>query len=234
MATDPSPGSTNESDEQQGARARRKIPGNLPYTNTPGVLSRILEKLPITEKPSVVNADFLSTVLEIPPGSAKPIIPLLKATGLLNQSGSPSEIYSQFQTDGGRSGAALSALKSGFSEIFKRNQFAHKADEKALIDIIVSITGLPKADNIVRSIFNTFFTFQKYARSFTETVDSTPNESKQETAPTSAEKNSNTSTSAGHSSKIGLVYNINIVLPETTNIEVYNSIFRSLKSNILQ
>jgi hypothetical protein len=34
--------------------------------------------------------------------------------------------------------------------------------------------------------------------------------------------------------EIGLVYNLNIVLPETTNIEVYNAIFRSLKANMLQ
>jgi hypothetical protein len=33
--------------------------------------------------------------------------------------------------------------------------------------------------------------------------------------------------------RLHLAYNINVVLPETTNVEVYNAIFRSLKSNLL-
>ena len=33
--------------------------------------------------------------------------------------------------------------------------------------------------------------------------------------------------------RLQLAYNINVVLPETTNVEVYNAIFRSLKGNLL-
>lgn len=38
----------------------------------------------------------------------------------------------------------------------------------------------------------------------------------------------------GRSSKsVGLVYNINIVLPETSDLKVLNAIFRSVKENLL-
>jgi hypothetical protein len=211
--------------------ARRKIPGGLPYTSSPGVLRRVLEKIPTSEKPGVFTSDFLGTVMEARGGAARPIIPILKATGLLNQTGAPTETYAQFQTDAGRAAAALQALRNGFGEIFRRNQYAHKADEASLIDVIVAITGLPKREGIVRYILTTFQAFQEYAKQAregfkadegAETVmlhDASP-------APL-ADQNGSV---AG---RLQLAYNINVVLPETTNVEVYNAIFKSLKANLL-
>jgi Family of unknown function (DUF5343) len=210
---------------------RRKISGNLPYTSSPGVLRRVLEKIPTSEKPSIFTSDFLGTVMQTTGGASRPIIPILKATGLLSQTAAPTELYAQFQTDAGRSKAALLALKGGFSEIFRRNQYAHKAEESALIDVIVAITGLPKKDGIVRSILTTFQAFQDYAKQAREDVV--------------ADEQVDLGTAQGASSlpaldqtiessgRIQLSYNINVVLPETTNVEVYNAIFKSLKANLL-
>lgn len=209
---------------------RRRIPGGLPYTSSPGVLKRVLEKIPTSEKPGVFNTDFLNTVMGATGGSARPIIPILKATGLLSQTGAPTEIYAQFQTDTGRSAAALNALRNGFGEIFRRNQYAHKADETALVDVIVAITGLPKKDPTVRYILNTFQTFQEYAKHVREDLKpAEQNDSIQspEATPPSADQN------GGHAGRLQLAYNINVVLPETTNVEVYNAIFKSLKANLL-
>jgi hypothetical protein len=146
----PQPEATVDEGEQRSSR--RKIPGGLPYTSSSGVLQRVLERMPVSEKPKVFTGDFLSTVIGASGGAARPIIPILKATGLLNQGGVPTELYSQFQTESGRSAAALAALRHGYAEIFKRNQYAHRADEKTLTDVIVSITGLPRSEKIVRYI----------------------------------------------------------------------------------
>ena len=213
--------------------ARRKIPGGLPYTSSPGVLRRVLEKVPNSEKPSIFTGDFLGTVMEARGGAARPIIPILKATGLLNQTGAPTELYAQFQTEAGRSAAALQALRNGFGEIFRRNQYAHKADEAALIDIIVAITGLPKKEGIVRYILTTFQAFQEYAKQAREEAradeggeDPLPYDAPPPPPPPPSQNGSDTG-------RLQLAYNINVVLPETTNVEVYNAIFRSLKANLL-
>ncbi|MBA3448023.1 MAG: hypothetical protein H0T56_10525 [Pseudaminobacter sp.] len=39
---------------------------------------------------------------------------------------------------------------------------------------------------------------------------------------------------AGGKMKLGLSYQINIVLPETENIAVFNAIFKSLRDNLLR
>lgn len=163
-------------------------------------------------------------------GAARPIIPILKATGLLSQTSAPTEFYAQFQTDTGRASAALQALRSGFGEIFRRNQYAHKADEAALLDVIVAVTGLPKKDNIVRYILNTFQAFQDYAKHARE--DGKADESGDAPAAHDAPPPPvGQNLSAG--GRLQLAYNINVVLPETTNVEVYNAIFKSLKANLL-
>lgn len=227
---DSSPSEAQKSDVASREKTvRRKIAGNFPYTSSPGVFRKVLEKVPVSEKPSVFTTDFLGTVMGATGGAARPIIPIMKAVGLLNQGGAPTELYSQFQTSGGRPSAALQALRNGFPEIFKRNTFAHRAEETAVVDLIVAVTGLPKNDPIVRYILSTFQAFQDYAKSAAESnVQSSDIESRQEAV---IPHKNDSSVESGRG--VGLVYNINIVLPETTNVEVFNAIFKSLKGNLL-
>lgn len=208
--------------------ARRKIPGGFPYTSSPGVLRRVLEKIPTSEKPGTFTNDFLGTVMGATGGAARPVIPILKATGLLNQTGAPTELYAQFQTDAGRPAAALQALRNGFGEIFRRNQYAHRAEEAALLDVIVAVTGLPKKEGIVRYILNTFQAFQDYAKQAREDAKIEQSEAAPaHIAPPSFGERT------GDVGRLQLAYNINVVLPETTNVEVYNAIFKSIKANLL-
>jgi hypothetical protein len=190
-----------------------------------------LEKIPTSEKPGIFTNDFLGTVMEARGGAARPIIPILKATGLLNQTGAPTELYAQFQTDAGRAAAALQALRNGFSEILRRNQYAHKAEESALIDVIVAITGLPKKEAIVRHILTTFQAFQEYAKHARE--DAKADEKGDVVPSNDIPALSTVDRNGGGAGQLQLAYNINVILPETTNVEVYNAIFRSLKANLL-
>jgi hypothetical protein len=143
---------------------KRKIPGSLPYTSSAGVLRRVLEKIPVSERPSVFTTDFLSTVMNASGGAARPIPTILKATGLLNQNASPTELYAQFQTQGGRPAAANQALRNGFGEIFKRNTYAHKVNEATLLDLITSVTGLPKTTRSFVIYFQHFKHFRHMRR----------------------------------------------------------------------
>ena len=228
MAADAKANTDAGSSSKQEKTARRKIPGGLPYTSSPGVLRRVIDRIPTSEKPGTFNPDFLGTVMGATGGAARPVIPILKATGLLNQSGNPTELYAQFQTDAGRPLAALQALRNGFGEIFRRNQYAHRADEATLLDVIISITGLPKKDAIVRYILNTFQVFQHTAREAREDVVTS-----EDAEPSITPQVPATQETAPVGGRLQLAYNINVVLPETTNVEVYNAIFRSLKGNLL-
>jgi hypothetical protein len=217
----------DEDDSADEKPGRRAIQGNMPYTTSVGVLKRVLEKIPESEKPSTFSYDFMGTVLGASGGASRPVIPILKKVGLIGSDGTPTELYAQFQTQGGRAAAALQALKNGFAEVFRRNQYAHKANEEKVRDLIVAVTGLPKTDAIVKYILNTFEVFQDYAKGAAD-------EPQAASEPSVPYERQQPSRGDGVQQQIGLAYNFNIILPETTNIEVFNAIFRSLKENLLK
>jgi hypothetical protein len=109
-------------------------------------------------------------------------------------------------------------------------------DPRKVRDLIVAVTGLPKTDAIVKYMLNTFQAFQEYAKGATDTRPPKDDESREsEEAGTGNNVTDNRSQNAALQAKqIGVAYNFNIILPETTNIEVFNSIFRSLKENLLK
>ena len=221
--------------EKKERGPQRQITGNLPYTPAIGVFRRALEGIIESERPPNFNRDFMSTVLGVSGGAANPIVPIFKKVGLVSESGVPTDTYADFQTASGRANSALQALRQGFAEVFKRNQYAHKADREKVVDIIRQITGLPKSDPIIGYIYNTFNAFQVYAKeavdsrqAVAEVLDPDPNGFDPRTYQPIRQNALSTSP------ELGISYHINIVLPETSNIDVLNAIFRSLKDNLLK
>jgi len=218
--------------EKSETTPQRKIPGNLPYITASGTLKKALDRIIEASRPDRFNGDFLENVLKLTGGAARACIPILKRMGFLTSDGTPSELYAKFRTDSGRAGAALQGLRNAFPEIFKKSEYAHTVDETRLKDIIVEITGLKSADPVASAIRTTFNVVKSYVPSnfdpsSTREDAQTPDENSSDgiKVPISHRQNDD---------KIGLVYNINIVLPETSDLKVLNAIFRSIKENLMQ
>ena len=219
------------------ASAPRKIPGNLPYLAASGTLKRALDRLIDASRPDKFNADFLENVLKLSGGAARGTIPIMKKMGFLSSDAVPTELYAKFRTEGGRPAAALAGLRNGFPEIFKRSEYAHTVDDNKLRDIILEITGLKASDPIAQAIKSTFNVVKSFIPAGADLSggddDTTFHEEHAGIIP-----NQNGSSEVvrhmGRGSKsVGLVYNINIVLPETSDLKVLNAIFRSVKENLL-
>ncbi len=228
---------TEEKAVSAKASAPRKIPGNLPYLAASGTLKRALERLIDASRPDKFNTDFLENVLKLSGGAARATIPIMKKIGFLSSDAVPTDLYAKFRTEGGRPAAALSGLRNGFPEIFKRSEYAHTVDDNKLRDIILEITGLKANDPVAQAIKSTFNVVKSFipagadlsasdddASSHDEHVGVTANQS----------GSGEVARNVGRGSKnVGLVYNINIVLPETSDLKVLNAIFRSVKENLL-
>lgn len=221
--------SKNSSDAKLAAadKKRRTIPGNLTYTTTPGKLKTALQALITAERPDVFNKSYIEAYLSVSGGSAAPIPNIMKRVDFIGSDGKPTEWYAKFQTDGGRAEASLHGIKKAFSEIFKKNTFAHSIPEDKIKEIIVEITGLAKSDPIINQIYGTFDAFRSF-------IPENYVSEKSEINDKSKEKNKHTEPQENNSNSVlGLSYHINIVLPETKDISVFNAIFQSLKNNIL-
>lgn len=215
----------------------RKIPGNLPYLAASGTLKRALERLIDASRPDKFNADFLENVLKLSGGAARATIPIMKKMGFLTSDALPTDLYAKFRTEGGRPTASLAGLRNGFPEIFKRSEYAHTVDDKKLRDIILEITGLKASDPVAQAIKSTFNVVKSFIPAGADLTGTDEDLGMQDdgSGPQAAHNGqAEVVRNVVRSSKsVGLVYNINIVLPETSDLKVLNAIFRSVKENLL-
>ena len=210
---------------------RREIPGALPYLTAHGTLRNMLNKIIDLAKPDKFNYDFLENVVKMTGGGARACIPILKKLGFINSDNTTTEVYGKFRTDSGRGQAVYSALKNAFPEIFKRSDYAFSIDDAKLRDIITEITGLKANDPVAQAIKGTFNAVKSFLPAgFNITEPNTPAtinpESGQKTIDVPPVKNDT-------QKPVGIVYNINIVLPETSDLNVLNAIFKSVRENLL-
>src|SRR5688572_22798586 len=104
----------------------------LPYMSSPGTVTKILSKVKEAAVPSKFTYDYLGTVLGFKGGNAQTFISWAKRCGLLGSDGSPTELYKQFRNPASSGAALASAIKIGYSEIFRRNEFAQKLKDSEL------------------------------------------------------------------------------------------------------
>lgn len=210
--------------------ADQSISKLFPYTQAPGTLKRALDGIITAQKPSRFTLDFLGDVLKLTGGSANAIIPILKRIGFLNSDGTPTDLYSRFRSDSSRASAMLAGLKQGYQEAFRRREYAHRLKDNEFADLVVEVTGLQKTNPIFRAIVGTWKTLQDYVGDLVEDGDA-PSTEEQRGDRVSLTPEAPLSTAPP---PLGLAYQINIVLPETTNSEVFDAIFRSLKAHLLR
>jgi hypothetical protein len=210
---------------------RREIKGGIPYTMAPGILKKALELIIPAERPDKFGANYMETILRLTGGAARAVPPFLKKMQFIGADGAPSLLYSKFKTDSGRSQAAYEGLKNAFGELFRRNEYIHKADETAVKDVIVEITGLSKTDHIVRLMYGSFDAVRSFiSGEVTGSSENVESESESDTSRDDQFQSERT----GSAVPLGLSYQINIILPETENISVFNAIFKSLRDNLLR
>lgn len=219
----------------EGSASRRQIPGNLPYLTSYGTLKKMLEKAIELAKPDKFNYDFLENVVKMRGGTAKSCIPILKKMNFLNSDGTPTELYSKFRTESGRSRAVYEGLRSAFPEIFKRSDYAYSLEEQKIRDIIVEITGLKSNDPVAKAIKGTFLTVRSFIEpTFNHANDEQSSQSESDISTTETLSTQTHTANDTPSGALGISYNINIVVPETSDLNVLNAIFRSVKENLLK
>lgn len=205
-----------------------------PFMNGYGTTTKILAKIKEAQTPDRFTQDFLSTKLGFPGGTAKPFIPLAKRIGFLESDGKPTDLYKGFRNHSHSKTAMAAAIRKGYAQFYERNEYAHDLDKKKLEGLVVEITGLEAGHATTRAIVGTFEALKAFAdfnkpySQGTDTPDTKP-------LPERARALSESEGSNGDSGevKLNLAYTINLVLPKTDDVAVFNAIFKSLRENLL-
>jgi hypothetical protein len=200
---------------------------SLPYINAPSYITKVLQKIKDAETPPRFSQDSLATTLQMPGGPPRPVIPFLKRTGFLATDGTPTDLYKRFR--GAQSGAAAAeALRIGYRPLYRINEFAHDASDQKLKELVVQATGAEKGSRHVGSVAASFKALKAFADFSTVAKDNNredPNND-QEVAQDASPQTS--------VDGIRLGYTINLNLPPTSDVAVFDAIFRSLKEHLLR
>ena len=200
----------------------------IPYVSAYGGLTKALEKIKSAATPDRFTRDFLATTLQMKGGSAQPIVPYLKRTGFLRSDGTPTEIYSQFRNSAESGAAAAKALRTGYAPLYEMNESVHELGDEDIQGLIVQSTGLKGDSSTVRAILGSFKALRDFA-DFSVNAPTQPAPPIEPAAPATAE-------STPHSTpprSLSIGYTINLHLPATSDIAVFNAIFKSLRENLL-
>ncbi len=204
-----------------------------PYINATGLVTKIFDKIIEAQQPERFTQDFLGTKLGFASGSARPIIPLMKKLGFIGSDGTPTQIYSQFRNPDTRGAAMAQALRSGYKDFFERNEFCYDLSKDKLRNLVVEMTGASPDDAVVRAILNTFLNLRAYAR-FDEKIPEARVPDKLERQAEDPRIHGEGVSERLNGGGLNLSYTINLNLPETSDVEVFNAIFRSLKEHLLK
>lgn len=211
----------------------------LPYITAPGNVDRALNGIKAAATPPAVSQDFVKTILQIKGGSGNQVTAYLKKIGFAGADGTPTSIYKRFRNSDTSGSAAADALRVGYAQLYARNEYMHSLSDEKLRGLIIEETGSADDAVIVTMILSCIKAIKKHAswHSAPESVIVTAD-------PKLGSKGSSNNNAhvplpqqpmpTDQGLGLNLAYTINLNLPATSDIAVFNAIFKSLKENLLR
>tara|TARA_X000000950_G_C13807366_1_gene616177 strand:- start:643 stop:1260 length:618 start_codon:yes stop_codon:yes gene_type:complete len=200
-----------------------------PYMIANGKISQILDKIKKAAEPSKFTHAFLKQ-LGFASTNDRAIIPLLKKLEFLDDDSTPTEKYKDLRDTTRFRYALGEQIKVLYADLYAINTKIHEANEDEIKGAISRVTG--KDETSVGRYYATYKTLTDIAEFNEPIADET------EQKPQVEEKQPEQPTPKIQIPQIksgspDFHYNIQIHLPATTDIAVYNAIFKSIKENLM-
>jgi hypothetical protein len=201
------------------------------YTQAYGVFEEFFSRIRDAQAPD----KFVLQILKdwgYKSNNYRPFIPLLKSLGFLSSDGTPSQRYHEYRNHSTSKEIMGAALKEAYSDIFLIKAHPTDKDKDLVQGKFKSYHNA--SDNVAKLHTSTFYALLGLA----DLTQKSKNETAKEEVKTEETDQSQNLDSSDVSTelpvgKVGLHYNIQIHLPATKDVEVYNAIFKSLKEHLI-
>ena len=196
-----------------------------PYVDAYGQLKELFGKIKEASVPPKFTLDFLSTVLNLKSSSYRPMIPVSKRMGFVDQANVPTKVYSEYRDEYKSKIIMAQQIRSAYNKLYNAHTYAHKLKKEEVTSKLHSLLGTSKEDKTIVKVASTFMELCKLADFEGELKNII---------------DMNKKTMVFHyrrleiPTKLGIPYTINLNCPATTDVEVFNSIFKALKENLLK
>ncbi|GET31622.1 hypothetical protein PbJCM13498_04850 [Prolixibacter bellariivorans] len=201
------------------------------YLNSVKNLPAILDKIIEGTAPEKFTTEHLKKI-GFASSNDRAVVGLLKDLKFLSDDGTPTQRYHDYRNTSISSRVLGEAIKEAYSEIFHLNEKPSANDKPAIAGLFKSTHNV--SNQVAGFMANTFLTLLE--RADIESKSTPSNNLKEKLPDTQKEiKKENPTKPAFAQPPIvpNLRYNIEIHLPATKDIEVYNAIFKSLKAHLI-
>lgn len=226
----------------------------LPYVVNPTKIADYFKKILEVETPVKFTLNFLSDIMLFKSNNDRNLIPLLKHMQFLNINGEPTKLYSDYKISTLSKAIVAKGMLIAYHEIYTRKMDFYNLNDDELKSYVKAITGLPDSSSVILLIVKTLHNLIELADFTTPdstTPDSTPDSTTSDSTPDSITSDPTASDPAAPSSQkenipvhtehisinselpLKLNYTISINLPNSSNPQVYDMIFESIKKILL-
>lgn len=157
-------------------------------------------------------------------------IPLLKALGFLTAEGKPTQRYLDYRDHSKAKSVLGQGVREAYDDIFLIKEHPTASDRSAIEGKFKSFHNV--SDHVASLMAKTFFSLLPISDLSKKSGAATKEPSPLTKESTDERRETNNSTARMAAGFSGLHYNIEIHLPPTKDVEVYNAIFKSLKEHL--
>ena len=201
------------------------------YVQVYGQLPDVFKKLRDGQAPGQFTLQHLKD-LGFTSSNYRAVIPLLKALGFLDADGKPTTVYHEYRSEAQSRRVMAEALRRAYGDIFVLKAKPTEKDRNLIQGKFKSVHNA--SENMAKLMASTFFALMALADMDAESASSAkkqPAKEPPEKKPEDVEEEAGgRKTPKTHPT---LHYNIQIHLPATKDVEVFNAIFKSLKEHLL-
>ncbi len=202
-----------------------------PYVNGYGSIPKLFSEIRKASVPPKFTQDFMETVLELKSSSHRALVPLLKKLGFIDAANVPTEAYKNYRDDEQQGAVMAAQIRLAYSDLYKANEYAHNLKKDELQSKLRALIGTAEDDPTIPAVVATFMELAKLAN-FKATAAPIKLLAADDDAKGKKGADEGAQRRLLHGA-VGISYTINLNLPATTEIEVFNAIFKSLKEHLL-
>ncbi len=199
-------------------------------------IEAILSKIRSAAKPPKFTYELLKQ-LGFPSSNDRAVIPLLKKMGFMTEDGVPTSYYDRLRDHSDWQFVLGERVKDLYQDLYSVDTQIHKKSDVDIKGTISRITGKDVAT--AGRYFNTFKTLASLSK-----FEDSPKPKEKNLPPLAEDDDSNKKpknsdherkepSASSSTGELSFHHNIEIHLPATTDVAVYNAIFKSLRENLL-
>lgn len=202
------------------------MPTSLAYLSSNKNVGELFAKIASAKVPPKFTHAFLGQTIGLKGTNDRPLIPLLRTLGYLDQSGTPTSKYPELKNPAIAKSSIAHAIRTAYAPLFAADENAHQLTGEKLKGLISQVAGTD--EDMTARIASTFSALVKLADfgAAPPAGDAKP-EPEDEQEP--EEKGQQRTTRHGKGLRPEFHYNIQIHLPANGTEETYLDIFNALR-----